>query len=163
MLEYEQLHCHEILCGTLRCMCLFSLLHFTQSGVSAMLELTLHWDYLFTLSYALDFITYPILYYFILLMTGCGTCTPIYIDHLDIRPIGEVEDTSFIGIYLSLRKYKTPMYKLILNYAHMNATCSSRGWHATITPESPNGSYPLCTLSKPYLPPSRLCFRPCFA
>ena len=85
--------------------------------------------YLFILSYALDFITYPILYYFIVLMVGCGTYTLIHID--DIRHIREVEDGNFIGIYLSLRKCKTPMYKLILNYAHMYATCSSRGWHAT--------------------------------
>ena len=81
--------------------------------------------YLFILNYVLDFITYPILYYFIVLMVGCGTYTLIHIDHLDIRQI-RVDDGNFIGIYLSLRKCKTPMYKLILNYAHMYATCSSR-------------------------------------
>jgi hypothetical protein len=64
-------------------------------------------------------------------MVGCGTYTLIHIDHLDIRHIREVEDGNFIGIYLSLRKCKTPMYKLILNYAHMYASCSSRGWHST--------------------------------
>ena len=63
-------------------------------------------------------------------MVGCGTYTLIHIDHLDIRQI-RVDDGNFIGIYLSLRKCKTPMYKLILNYAHMYATCSSRGWYAT--------------------------------
>ena len=94
-----------------------------------MSESILHWAYLFILSYALDFITYPILYYFIVLIVGCGTYTLIHIDHLDIRQI-RVDDGNFIGIYLSLRKCKTPMYKLILNYAHMYATCSSRGWHA---------------------------------
>ena len=96
-----------------------------------MSELILYFAYLFILSYALDFITYPILYYFIVLMVGCGTYTLIYIDHLDIRQIRGVDDGNFIGIYLSLRKCMTPMYKLILNYAHMYATCSSREWHAT--------------------------------
>ena len=39
--------------------------------------------YLFILSYALDFITYPILYYFIILMVGCGTYTLIILMTLD--------------------------------------------------------------------------------
>ena len=60
-------------------------------------------------------------------MVGCGTYTLIHIDHLDIRQI-RVDDGNFIGIYLSLRKCKTPMYKLILNYAIMYVTCSSRGY-----------------------------------
>jgi len=67
-----------------------------------MSESILHWAYLFILSYALDFITYPILYYFIVLMVGCGTYTLIHIDHLDIRQIRVVDDGNFIGIYLSL-------------------------------------------------------------
>jgi hypothetical protein len=60
-----------------------------------------------------------------------GTFTPIHIDHLVIRQIREVEDGNFLGRYLSVQKCKTLTYKLILNYAHMYATCSSRGWHAT--------------------------------
>ena len=84
-----------------------------------MSESILHWAYLFILR-----LTLFILFHCIVLMVGCGTYTLIHID--DIRHIREVEDGNFIGIYLSLRKCKTPMYKLILNYAHMYATCSSR-------------------------------------
>ena len=79
-----------------------------------------------TLSFLIYSQNYPILYYFIVLMVGYGTYTLIHIVRLDIRQIREVEHGNFIGIYLRLRKCKTPMYKLILNYAHMYATCSSR-------------------------------------
>jgi hypothetical protein len=88
-----------------------------------------HNQYYIELIYLFLDLPYFILFYYFN-GCGCGTYTLIHIDHLDIRQIREVEHRNFIGIYLSLRKCKTPMYKLILNYAHMYASCSSRGRHA---------------------------------
>ena len=124
MLECEQLCCHEILCGTFKMCVSYFVVAFYLVWCIGYVRINI------TLSLFIYSQTYPILYYFIVLMVGCGTYTLIHIDHLDIRQI-RVDDGNFIGIYLSLRKCKTPMYKLILNYTHMYATCSSRGWHAT--------------------------------
>jgi len=121
MLECEQLSCHEILCGT------FKLMYVSCFIVAFYLVWCVGYVRInITLSFLIYSQNYPILYYFIVLMVGCGTYTLIHIDRLDIRQIREVEHGNFIGIYLRLRKCNTPMYKLILSYAHMYATCSSR-------------------------------------
>ena len=104
MLECEQLSCHEILCGTLKLMYVsYFIVAFYLVWCISYVRINI------TLSLFIYSQNYPILYYLIVLMVGCGTYTLIYIDHLDIRQIRGVDDGNFIGIYLSLRKCMTPM------------------------------------------------------
>jgi hypothetical protein len=129
MLECEQLCYHEIcvvlsnVCVLFHCSILLSMVYRVCQN-QHYIELiylfsAMHWILLLAL----------FLYYFIILMFGCGTYTLLHID--DIIQIREVEDVNYIGIYPSVRKCKTPTYKLILKCAHMYANCSSRGWRVT--------------------------------